>query len=161
MILVIGGRTRTGRELIRLLRAAGVPPRILTRSGETTDDPDAVPGDLAKPGTLDGAMAGAKKVFLLCSAAHDELAWHRNAIDTAVRAGVGHLVRSSILGADPAAPARFLRHHGHADGHLRESGVGYTILRPNMYMHNVSAVWPPSTSPDGSYYAPAKDAGSA
>ena len=72
MILVIGGPSRTGRELIRLLRAAGAPPRILTRPGKTTDDPDAVPGDLARPGTLDAAMAGAEKVFLLCSAAHDE-----------------------------------------------------------------------------------------
>src|SRR5262245_53720423 len=98
MILVIGGRSRTGIELIRLLRAAGAPLRILTRSGETAEVPDTVPGDLAKPGTLDAAMAGAEKVFLLCSAAHDELAWHRNAIDAAARAGVRHLVRSSILG---------------------------------------------------------------
>ncbi len=158
MILVIGGRSRTGRELIRLLRAGGAPLRILTRSGETADDPDAVPGDLARPATLDAAMTGAGKVFLLCSAAHDELAWHRNAIDAAARAGVSHLVRSSILGADPASPARFIRHHGQADEHLRESGVGYTILRPNMYMHNVSTVWPPSIGPDGIYYAPAGDA---
>jgi uncharacterized protein YbjT (DUF2867 family) len=158
MILVIGGRSNTGRELIRVLRAAGAPLRILTRSDETADDPDAVPGDLARPATLDAAMTGAGKVFLLCSAAHDELAWHRNAIDAAARAGVSHLVRSSILGADPASPARFLRHHGQADEQLRESGMGCTILRPNMYMHNVSTVWPPSISPDGSYYAPAGDA---
>jgi uncharacterized protein YbjT (DUF2867 family) len=158
MIVVIGGRSRTGQELIRLLRAAGAPLRILTRSGEKADDPDAMPGDLAKPDTLDAAMAGADQVFLLCSATHDELAWHRNAIDAAVRAGAGHLVRSSILGADPASPARFLRRHGQADQLLRDSGVPHTILRPNMYMHNVSAVWPPSLSDDGSYHAPAGDA---
>jgi uncharacterized protein YbjT (DUF2867 family) len=158
MILVIGGRSRTGRELIRLLREAGAPLRILTRSAESPDDPDAVPGDLARPDTLDEAMAGAEKVFLLCSAAHDELAWHRNAIDAAARAGVAHLVRSSILAANPASPARFIRHHGQADEHLRESGVPHTILRPNFYMHNVSTVWPSSIGPDGNYYAPAGDA---
>jgi uncharacterized protein YbjT (DUF2867 family) len=157
MILVIGGRSRTGRELVRLLREAGAPLRILTRSSETADD-DAVPGDLARPETLNAAMAGAQKVFLLCSAAHDELAWHRNAIDAAARAGIAHLVRSSILGADPGSPARFIRHHGQADEHLRASGVAYTIMRPNFYMHNVSAVWPLSTGPDGNYYAPAGDA---
>lgn len=74
MILVIGGRSRTGRELIRLLRAAGAPLRIMARTAEHSDDPDAVPGDLARPATLDAAMAGAEKVFLLCPAAHDELA---------------------------------------------------------------------------------------
>ena len=158
MILVIGGRSRTGRELIRLLREAGAPLRILTRSAENPDDPDAMPGDLASPDTLDAAMAGAEKVFLLCSAAHDELAWHRNAIDAAARAGVAHLVRSSILGAHPDSPARFIRHHGHADEHLRESGVPHTILRPNFYMHNVSAGWPASIGKDGNYYAPAGDA---
>ena len=158
MILVIGGRSGTGRELIRLLRAAGAPLRILTRSSEAADGPDSVPGDLARPATLDTAMAGAGQVFLLCSATHDELAWHRNAIDAAARAGVRHLVRSSILGADPDSPARFLRHHGQADEHLRDSGVPYTILRPNMYMHTVSTLWPASVGSDGSYYAPAGDA---
>ena len=158
MILVIGGRSRTGRELIRLLREAGAPLRILTRSAENPDDPDTVPGDLARPDTLDAAMAEAEKVFLLCSAAHDELAWHRNAIDAAARAGVAHLVRSSILGAHPDSPARFIRHHGQADEHLRESGVPHTILRPNFYMHNVSTGWPASIGPDGNHYAPAGDA---
>jgi uncharacterized protein YbjT (DUF2867 family) len=158
MILVIGGRSRTGRELIALLRAAGAPLRILTRSAESPDDPDAVPGDLARSATLDAAMTGAGKVFLLCSAAHDELAWHRNAIDAAARAGVSHLVRSSILGAHPASAARFLRHHGQADEHLLASGMPHTILRPNFYMHNVSTVWPASIGPDGNYYAPAGDA---
>ena len=122
MILVIGGRSRTGRELIRLLREAGAPLRILTRTAQSPDDPGAVPGDLVRPDTLDAAMTGAEKVFLLCSAAHDELAWHRHAIGAAARAGVSHLVRSSILGADPASAARFIRHHGQADQHLRGSG---------------------------------------
>jgi dihydrofolate reductase len=41
-------------------------------------------------------------VFLLWSAHHYELASHRNAIDAA-RARIAHLVRSSILGANPAS----------------------------------------------------------
>src|SRR6266496_1828558 len=94
---VPGRQARPGSEpgLAGLLRAGGAPLRILTRSGETVDDPDAVPGDLARPATLDAAMTGAGKVFLLCSAAHDELAWRRNAIYAAARAGVSYLARSS------------------------------------------------------------------
>ncbi len=117
-----------------------------------------VRGDLSEPGTLEKAMAGADKVFLLSAAAHDELAWHRNAIDAAVRVGVSHLVRSSILGSDPGSAARFIRHHGQADEHLLASGVPCTILRPNMYMHNVTTLWPATIGPDGNYYAPAGDA---
>jgi len=156
VILVIGAQSRTGRELVRLLRAADVPVRILTRTAESAGA-DSVHGDLARPETLDRAMNGVQKVFLLCAAAHDELAWHRHGIDAAQRAGVTHLVRSSILGANPAAPARFLRHHGKADDYLIASGVPYSILRPNFYLHNVTAVWPPSLDPDGNYYAPAGD----
>jgi len=157
MILVIGSRSRTGRELVQLLRASGEKLRLLTRSGEDAG-PDSFTGDLARPATLDSAMAGAHKVFLLSSPAHDEMAWHRNAIDAAAKAGVKHLVRSSIIGADPHSRARFIRHHGESDEYLRASGVPYTIIRPNFYMHNVTAGWAPTLDPAGNYYAPAGDA---
>ena len=157
MILIIGAGSRTGRALTRLLRETGTPVRILTRSAP---GPDEVAGDLADPASLDRAMAGADAVFLLSSAAPAELAWHRNAIEAAARAGVGHLVRSSILGADPASPARFVRDHGQADELLRASGVPFTILRPNFYMHNVTELWPPSLDPQGHCYAPAPHPGS-
>jgi len=155
MILIIGAGSRTGRELVRLLRVTGAPVRLLTRSAP---GPDEVIGDLADPASLDRAMKGADAVFLLSAAAAGELAWHRNAIEAAARAGVGHLVRSSILGADPASPARFIRDHGQADELLRASGVPFTILRPNFYMHNVTELWPPSLDPQGNYYAPAAEA---
>jgi uncharacterized protein YbjT (DUF2867 family) len=162
MILVIGGRSRTGRELIRLLDSAGAPVRVLTRSGEVPagfpGSVEQVTGDLAKPDTLDVAMKGVSSVFLLCGTAHDEAAWLRNGIHAAARAGAGHVVKSSILGSSSGSQARFIRHHGDTDAHLAASGVPYTILRPNMYMHNVTSGWPPSIGPDGAYYAPAGDA---
>lgn len=159
VVLVIGGGSRTGTELIRLLLEAGTPVRALTRKTESAPaGVAAVEGDLARPATLEKAMDGVQKVFLLGPAHHDEAAWYRNAIDAAASADVRHLVVSSILGSDPASPARFIRHHGLADAHLRESGVPWTILRPNMYMHNVTSLWPPTIAPDGSYYAPAGDA---
>jgi uncharacterized protein YbjT (DUF2867 family) len=158
VILVIGAGSRTGRELMRLLSAAGQPVRSLARPGGLVVGPEAVVGDLADPAALNRAMTGVSKVFLLSSAAPDELAWHRNAIDAAARAGVSLLVRSSILGADPASPARFIADHGKSDEYLRESGVPHVILRPNFYMHNVSELWPPALGEDGSYYAPAGEA---
>jgi uncharacterized protein YbjT (DUF2867 family) len=159
LVLVIGGGSRTGKELIRLLQASGAAVRTLVRVQDPAGDGvDTVHGDLAKPATLDRAIEGAGKVFLLVPAHHDEAAWSRNAVDAAARAGIRHLVASSILGADPDSPARFVRHHGLADAHLRESGVPWTILRPNMYMHNVTAQWPAAIGPDGNYYAPMAEA---
>ena len=105
---------------MRLLRAKSIPLRILTRAAEPAEGPDSVTGDLAKPATLDRAMAGVDQVFLLSSAAHDERAWP-----------------------------------GQADEHLRASGVPFTIIRPNFYLHNVTAGWAPTLDPAGNYYAPA------
>ncbi len=158
MILVIGGGSRIGSELVTLLRARGERLRLLTRSAETAAEPDSVVGDLARPATLDAAMAGVDRVFLLSSPAHDERAWHRNAIEAATRQGVRHLVRSSIIGADAHSKARFIRHHGESDDFLRASGVPFTIIRPNFFMHNVTAGWAPTLDPQGNYYAPAGDA---
>ncbi len=158
VILIIGSRSRTGQELLRRLRAAGAPLRIMTRTADALDGSDIVAGDLANPSSLDNAMDGVDRVFLLSSPAHDEPTCHRNAIDAARRAGVRLLVRSSILGADPSSAARLIRHHGLSDECLRDSGVPYTIIRPNFYMHNVTAGWPSAIDPQGNYYAPAGDA---
>jgi uncharacterized protein YbjT (DUF2867 family) len=121
VILVMGAGNRTGRELVRLLDAADQPARILVRPGGTPTWPEAVVGDLADPTAVDQAMMGVTKVFVLSSAGPDHLAWQCNAIEAAVRADVSLLVRSSILGADPASPVRFIAEHGRADEYLRAS----------------------------------------
>jgi hypothetical protein len=67
-----------------------------------------------------------REVSLLCSAHHDELASHRNAIDAA-RARIAHLGRSSILGADPASatsPARAVRTSGSWQSQPKENRYG-------------------------------------
>jgi NAD(P)H dehydrogenase (quinone) len=76
-------------------------------------------------------MSGVDAVFLLSSPARDDVAPHRNAIDAARRAGVSRVVRSSLLGADPASGCTFRRQHGEADAYLAASGVPFTVLRPN------------------------------
>jgi uncharacterized protein YbjT (DUF2867 family) len=132
--------------------------RILTRFSEKVEGAENFLGDLAKPETLNQAMKGVDKVFLLSSPAEDELTWHKNAIDAASRAGISHLVRNSILGADSGSAARLISDHGEADDYLRASGVSFTIIRPNFYMQNVASRWPPTIDPKGNYYAPAGNA---
>jgi uncharacterized protein YbjT (DUF2867 family) len=38
MILVVGGTSKIGAEVVRLLRTRGEPVRALVRSGESADD---------------------------------------------------------------------------------------------------------------------------
>lgn len=113
MILVIGGRSKIGSSLIDSLRARGERVRALVRAHESEAAPlagvDCVVGDLADPASLRTAMAETDRVSLLSSPHRDAVRWHQNAIDAARAAGVGLLVRSSIIGASESSPAEFVR----------------------------------------------------
>ena len=157
--LVIGGRSKIGAALIELLLARGEQVRALVRGAEPAPSgAETVIGDLAAPDSLRAAMHGADKVFLLSSPRPDAVAWHRNAIDAARDAGVGFLVRSSILGADRDSPAEFISAHTVSDRQLESSGVEHAILRPNMFMQNVPESTIPSIDGGGRFYANAGEA---
>ena len=160
MILVIGGRSKIGSALIALLSARNQHVRILARK-RPDDLPAAVEfavGDLASPDSLAAAMSGVEKVFLLSSPHRDAVTWHRNAIDAARGAGVRLLVRSSIIGASLESPAEFIAAHAVSDRYLEQSGLDYTIVRPNLFLQNIPESTIPSVDNTGSFYVNAGDA---
>jgi uncharacterized protein YbjT (DUF2867 family) len=162
MILVIGGHSKIGSALIDDLVARGEQVRGTVRSGESADSfpagVETVLGDLADRASLDAAMEGADKLFLLCGPTQDEVEFNQNAIDAAAAAGLSLVVRSSILGADPNSPATFVRDHGISDAALRDSGLPHAIVRPNMFMENVPENYVPSIDQNGNFYANAGQA---
>lgn len=162
MILVIGGHSKIGSALIDDLVARGEQVRAMVRSGESADSFPAgvekVLGDLADRASLDAAMEGADKLFLLCGPTQDEVEFNQNAIDAAAAAGLSLVVRSSILGADPNSPATFVRDHGISDAALGDSGLPHAIVRPNMFMENVPENYVPSIDENGNFYANAGQA---
>jgi uncharacterized protein YbjT (DUF2867 family) len=162
VILVIGGRSKIGSALLELLVERGEKVRALVRAheggGALPAGVEPVVGDLASLESLDAAMSGVEKVFLLSSPHRDAVRWHRNAIDAARSAGVGLLVRSSILGADAGSPAEFISAHTQCDRYLEQSGLGYVILRPNLFLQNIPESTIPSIDADGRFYVDAGDA---
>lgn len=156
MILVIGGRSKIGSALIGLLLDRGEQVRVLARDGgHASALPAAVEtaiGDLADRKSLAAAMSGVDKVFLLSSPHRDVVFWHRNAIDTAREAGIGLLVRSSILGADRASPAEFVNAHAECDLYLQQSGLDHVIVRPNLFLQNIPESTVPSIDGTGTFY---------
>ena len=143
MILVIGGTSKIGGEVVRLLCGRGEGVRALVRSGESAAGleelgAEPVAGDLARPETVSAALGGVDRVFLLSGPHPDAVAWHTAVIDAAARAGIRMLVRSSILGADPSSAMTFARQHGECDAHLRASGVPFAVVRPNYFQQNVT-----------------------
>jgi uncharacterized protein YbjT (DUF2867 family) len=161
-ILVIGGRSKIGSALIEELVASGEAVRALVRSGESAasfpDGVEAVRGDLSDRDSLRVALQGADRLFLLCGPTEHEVELNRHAIDVASEARVTLLVRSSIVGSDPKSGATFVRDHGLCDAYLRQAGLPYAIVRPNMFMQNIVENTIPSIDGEGNFYTNAGDA---
>jgi uncharacterized protein YbjT (DUF2867 family) len=142
VVLVIGASGTVGTEVTRQLIAAGQRPRALVRDplaarerlGEAAE---LIVGDLDRPETLDRALDGAGRVFLLTVPGERQLQRERAVIDAARRAGAQQIVRLSRAGADECSPLRIARLHWQAERQLRQSGLAATILRPPMFMQNL------------------------
>ena len=77
-------------------------------------------------------------------------------LETAIQAGVKHVVKLSIIGASLEAPTRFARTHAKVEQALKESGMAWTLLRPTGFMQNTLA-WGLQVI-DGTFYSPVPDA---
>jgi len=86
----------------------------------------------------------------------------RAIVDALVRRGtpVRAMVRSPAdrakLPADLHSPVRFLRYHAAVEQHVRDLGIGYTFLRPNLFFQGLLA-FAQSIAAEGRFYAPIGD----
>jgi uncharacterized protein YbjT (DUF2867 family) len=162
MILVTGATGNNGQEVVRQLTAAGQRVRALVRAPAEAakvkgPNVELAAGDFDKPGTLEAALRGVDKAFLLTPVAEHFVHWQRTFIEAAQRAGVKHLVKFSGMGADVRAEIELLRLHGETDDLLRRSGVPFTILQPNSYHQNILSS-AETIKTQGAFYWPLKNA---
>lgn len=140
MILVTGGTGAIGGELLRLLAQAGIPARALARN---PDKVHALPGitwiagDLSKPETLPPAFEGVETLFLLTHYYEDMVDLQHNAIVAALSAGVTHVVKVSAFAASDHSRAPIGRWQYQVEQELKESGMGWTMIRPHHFMQNL------------------------
>src|SRR5437763_10920977 len=163
MILVTGGTGTTGKEILgelQKLGAAGV--RALVRDpGRASFIREAgfetVGGDFDRPETLDAALEGVERALLLTPPSPKTFEFQRDFIEAAKRAGVRRVVKFSAFGADSSAPEGFGKWHGQAEDYLRESGLAWTMLRPNFFMQNLLGQ-AQQIAAEGRIYQPVGDA---
>jgi uncharacterized protein YbjT (DUF2867 family) len=141
VILVTGATGTVGREVVRRLAAEGTPLRALVRdparaSAIRLPDVEIVAGDFADRGSLDDAMAGADRLFLLSPASPDQVELQTNVIEAAGRAGVARIVKVSVAGG-PDAGTRIGRWHWEIEKRIEASGIPFTMLRPNLFMQQM------------------------
>jgi uncharacterized protein YbjT (DUF2867 family) len=160
MILVTGATGTTGRYVVQELLAAGARVRALVRKADGASFPDGIEtatGDLADPGSLASALDGVERLYLLAPFEPRLVELERNVLDAARRAGVGHVVKHSGLGASPDAPFVIGRWHGEAQRHLERSGLPFTHLQPHSFMQNLLGS-AKTIAAEGTLYAPMGDA---
>lgn len=157
MILVTGATGKVGREVVRQLLEAEVPVRALVRDGTRASalrvpGVEVVVGDLSKPESLPRAFAGVESVFLATPAAPDQVELQSNGLEAGRRAGARRIVKISVAGG-PDAGTQIGRWHWATEKQIEASGVGFTFLRPTLYMQQMCA-YAPSIAATGSFSAP-------
>lgn len=153
MTLVVGATGFLGTEICRRLAAFGTPFRAMVRSSSDQAKKDVlkelgaqlIEGDLKDRASLDRACAGASSVITTAIAISSkqqgdtfetvDLQGQMNLIDAARAAKIQHYVFISVSGnfgkngGNPLVDAKRA-----VEKHLRKSGLGYTILRPSVFM---------------------------
>jgi uncharacterized protein YbjT (DUF2867 family) len=136
--LVTGASGQLGHATTQALAARGFRVKAASRHPENLafgPNVEPIRFDYDTPATFQSALAGVQGVFLVAppmdAQAHTRLAPF---LQAAQQAGIGHLVLASALGIDQneQAPLRILEHA------VMDSGIPWTILRPNFFMENYS-----------------------
>ena len=141
MILLTGLRGTTGLQVAKRLVKSGHRFTALVKDPKKFSDLNSkkvtlVKGGLGSPDSVEKAMEGIENAFLLSPVSDDRFKLEKNFIDAAKKAGVQHIVKYSAIGADPKSPSSILSQHGQSEEYLKDSGLKYTIIRPNIFMQN-------------------------
>ena len=141
MILVTGATGTNGREILKALAAHRLDAKAMVRSTDAADDlphgVTAVAGDFDDDSSLSRALVGVERAFLLTPSTERAEEQQFRFVDAAARAGVKHLVKLSQFAADLDSPVRFLRYHAAVEARIRDSGMAWTFLRPNLFMQGL------------------------
>jgi len=145
-LLVTGASGHLGRRAAEIL--------LETKAGKViagTRDPSKI-ADLAAKGAeirkvdfddpaLADAFKGVDRLLLISTDALDtpgkRLKQHKAAIEDAKKAGVKHIVYTSMPKPEPGSPIPFAPDHYGTEQALAESGIGWTVLRNSWYQENL------------------------
>jgi uncharacterized protein YbjT (DUF2867 family) len=142
-LLITGATGTIGQEITKLLSERGIPFRAMVRSREKAAELAALPGaelvqgDFGDLASLAQALVGVERAFLLTNSSEQAEAQQLAFVAEAKRAGVPHIVKLSQFAAVVDSPVRFLRYHAVVERAIRESGMTYTFLRPNLFMQGL------------------------
>jgi len=137
-VLVTGATGNIGSALVPALRSAGVDVRAFVRD-ESKAQPladagaEIVVGDMDKPETMERAVEGVDKIYLLTWNGPTQAQQAKNLLEVAQRGAKPHLVRHGAWGSEKS---RIIKHHDEIDKAIESSNLPWTVLKPTFYMQN-------------------------
>lgn len=149
-ILVTGASGQQGGAVARSLVSQGQSIRALSRSPERLNDlkaqgAEVIAGDLNDRASLEAALAGIKRAFLVTTpfetGTDAETQQGITFVDAAQHAGVEHLVYTSVAGADEHTGIPHFESKWKIEQHIQAVGIPATILRPVFFMENFGSPW--------------------
>ena len=159
-ILVTGGTGRVGSEVVKELQKRNADIRLLVRKSDAPmlAGVEAAIGDLLDPVSVEKAMDGVDKLYLLNAVLPDELTQGLIAYDLAKKLKLRHVVYHSVFRVEHFKDVPHFASKLAIENALKEFDVPFTILRPNYFSQNDATLKEPLTKA-GIYPMPLGDVG--
>src|SRR6202167_2634607 len=137
-ILVTGGTGRVGSEVVKELQKRKADVRILVRKQETPAPKgvQVMVGDLLDPVSIEKALRGVDKLYLLNAVTPDELTQGLVAYDLAKKRKLSHIVYHSVFRVEYFKDVPHFASKLAIESAIREFDVPFTIIRPNYFFQN-------------------------
>jgi uncharacterized protein YbjT (DUF2867 family) len=137
-ILVIGGTGHVGSEVVKELRKRKADVRVLVRKADVKSLPgvEMAVGDLLDPVSIEKALEGVDKLYLLNAVTPDELTQGLIAYGLARKCQLSHVVYHSVFRVGHFKDVPHFASKLAIENAIREFDVPFTIIRPNYFFQN-------------------------
>lgn len=161
MLLVTGSTGTVGTEVTRLLSEWGEHVRAAAHTVEKARkfrdlDVEVAEVDYERPETVERAFESVDRFFLLTPVSEEMVGITARLVDAAMRMGVRHIVKLSVIGAGEI-DAKFMNLHRESELIIEGSDIPFTHLRPNAFMQNFVNFHGESIRKEGAFRLPCGD----
>ena len=144
MILLTGATGKTGSATAKALNERGIKFRALIRNEEKREGIESLGGEviigsIENKEAVDQSMVDVETALILLPNSENQLSLEKQLVDSAKQAGANRVVKMSSIEATPDATSPIPRLHLESEEYIKQSGLNWTMVKPNFYMQNLLA----------------------
>ena len=144
MILLTGATGKTGSATAKALNERGIKFKALIRNEEKREGIESLGGEviigsIENKEAVDQSMVDIETALILLPNSENQLSLEKQLVDSAKQAGANRIVKMSSIEATPDATSPIPRLHLESEEYIKQSGLNWTMVKPNFYMQNLLA----------------------